>query len=98
MKNLKFALVASLLSFNAFALDLEVPVEHKKSYLLVAVSGFKTGRDKADSENIFSNKIGKGSEDSGVWSNINRRHKKISNTVYLTHYSKNSENKALSRM
>ncbi len=98
MKKLKFVLIAGLLSLNSYALDLEVPSAHKASYLLVAVSGFKTGRDKADSENIFSNKIGKGSEDSGVWSNINKRHKKISNTVYLTHYSKNSELDSVMRL
>lgn len=76
---------------NAFTSEFIEPITHAKSYLLVAVSGFKTGRDKKDSENIFSNKIGKGSEDSGVWSNINTSHKKIFKTVYLSHYSKDSE-------
>ncbi len=91
MKNLLLLalLVASL--NHALALDYVEPKTHSKSYLLVAVSGFKTGRDKADSENIFSNKIGAGSEDSGVWSNMNVSHKKISKTVYLSHYSKDSE-------
>ena len=91
MKNL---FLISLLIFNisnAIAIDYTEPTTHAKSYLLVAVAGFKTGRDKADSENIFSNKIGKDSEDSGVWSNINTNHRKIFKTVYLSHYSKDSE-------
>lgn len=91
MKNLLQLLLFCLLIPNSWAADFSEPVSHSKSYLLVAISGFKTGRDKADSENIYSNKIGKGSEDSGVWTNINTSHSKIFKTVYLTHYSKDSE-------
>lgn len=90
MKNL-FLLPILLFTGNAFATEFIEPTTHAKSYLLVAVSGFKTGRDKSDSENIFSNRIGKDSEDSGVWTNINTNHKKIFKTVYLSHYSKDSE-------
>ncbi len=91
MKNLFLLPLMVFIINNAFAAEFVEPSAHAKSYLLVAVSGFKTGRDKADSENIFSNKIGKDSEDSGVWSNINTSHKKIFKTVYLSHYSKDSE-------
>ena len=76
---------------HAWALESVEPTKHASSYLVVSISGFKTGRDKSDSENIYSNKIGKNSEDSGVWTNINIYHPKIVKTVYLSHYSKDSE-------
>lgn len=76
---------------NAWSLDFDIPSEHAKKYLVVGVSGFKTGRDRSESENILSNKIGKDSEPSGAWENLNTRHKKILKNAYLTHYSTNAE-------
>ncbi|MBC7429031.1 MAG: hypothetical protein H7336_10490 [Bacteriovorax sp.] len=91
MKNLFLTSILILTIAHAFAGDFTEPTKHSKNYLVVGVSGFKTGRDKDDIENIYSNKIGKDSEDSGVWTNIITSHPKIIKTLYLSHYSKDSE-------
>ena len=71
MKKIILLSIMVLTITHAWALESVEPTKHASSYLVVSISGFKTGRDKSDSENIYSNKIGKNSEDSGVWTNIN---------------------------
>ena len=92
---MKTLLIALTLVGSAFGADYVEPSAHADKYLLVAVSGFKTGRDKSESEDIFSNIVGKGSEASGVWTYMNINHEKIFKTVYLSHYSKDSELKSV---
>lgn len=95
MKKYFLLLIAStLITSIATAMDYGFPTAKAKSYLVVGIAGFKTGRDNP--EDIYSSKIGKGSEDSGVWSHLETySHKRIFKTVYLTHYSKDSELKAV---
>ncbi len=88
---MKTLLFIFLFSVSSFASDFTEPTKHAEKYLLVAVSGFKTGRNSSEEGNIFSNRIGKGFEESGVWDNMNTLHPKIFKTVYLTHFSKNAE-------
>lgn len=81
---------STLILSESHANTLEGPSAKSKKYLVVAIAGFKTGRDNP--EDIMSSKIGKGSEVSGVWSYLEKNyHHRIFETVYLTHYSKDSE-------
>lgn len=91
MKTSILTLLFLTLTSKAHALDFEMPAKHSSKYIVVGVSGLKTGRDEAESENIFSDKIGKTMEESGAWSNLNTNHKKIEKNAYLTHFSKDSE-------
>lgn len=90
MKTLLKIIPLVLLFSNAFAgATFEEPLEHAKSYLVVGISGFRTGRDNP--EDVLSKAIGKSFEPSGAWSNLNTNNKKIYKNAYLTHFSKDSE-------
>ncbi|MBY0415541.1 MAG: hypothetical protein K2Q18_15315 [Bdellovibrionales bacterium] len=75
--------LAILFSTFAFADD----------YIIVAVSGLRTIREKSKTEDVLSNQIDKSGEVSGVWSNAPTKEysAKINYTAYLTHFSKDSE-------
>lgn len=91
MKTLFYFTLLFAMTTHAWALDFEAPTLHSKKYLVVGVSGFKTGRDKEETDNILSNLIGKGFEPSGAWENLPTRHKKIFKNAYLTHFSSERE-------
>jgi hypothetical protein len=87
----KLKIISFILILNsAFAGNtFEEPNKHAKSYLVVGISGFKTGRDNPS--DISSRTVGKNSEPSGAWENLNTTNINIYKNAYLTHYSKDSE-------
>lgn len=70
-----------------------INLSQANDYIIVSVSGFKTIRDKADTQNVLSSAVDPSGESSGVWSTAPRKRdsEKIIATAYLTHFSKNNE-------
>ena len=87
MKTLLFAL--TFLSASAFALD--YPEKLPSRFVVIGISGLKTGRDDKEKENIFSKKLGPTMEQSGAWDNLPTTHNKILKNAYLTHFSTSKE-------
>ncbi len=93
MKNF-ITFIAIAVVFTAFelqALEVDLPTTLPQSYVVVGVSGLKTGRSKEDAHNIFSKELGPTMESSGAWNNLPTRHKKIVRNAYLTHFSTDEE-------
>lgn len=91
MKKIIFILLTTFLANAAHTANHEVPFSRPKQFVVIAVSGLKTGRDSGEELNIISNKIGKSMEPSGAWENLPTHHKKILKNAYLTHFSTEDE-------
>lgn len=93
MKTFLLAAFVCLPMFSS-AQPADAPKATFKKYVLVGVSGFKTGRPEGQELRVESTDLCKTCQVSGVWTNLSNlpsNHAAIEKRAYLTHFSKQGE-------